>query len=260
MNHHLRQCQVPVLNRVSPLFRSAQDTGIEQFQKAVLIREPTFGFGQFTELTVHRFNSVGGVDGFTDILRVLEVHRQIVPAVAPGAYDDGVLFAPLGVQVVQRDLCGAFGGGPIDSLQIVHERFLVFGADVLHGVADLVNDALLHLGVWINGFNGLREAGQAIDTGNQDVFDAAVLQVGEHAEPVVSAFGVRQVQPDQLLFAFDVQGQNGINRFADVAAILAYFIVNGIEPDDRINRVQIALPPALQLRQQLVGDRIECTV
>ena len=123
-----------------------------------------------------------------------------------------------------------------------------------------MDDALLHLGVRINGFNGFREAAQAINIGNQDVFDTTVLQVGEHAEPVMSAFGVRQVEPDQLFFSFDVQGQNCVNRFADVAAIFAYFVVNGIEPDDRVDRVQIALSPALQLWQQFVGDRIERAV
>ena len=36
--------------------------------------------------------------------------------------------------------------------------------------------------------------------------------------------------------------------------------MNGIEPDDGVNRVQVALAPALQLRQKLVGNSVEGTI
>ncbi len=58
------------------------------------------------------------------------------------------------------------------------------------------------------------------------------MQVGEHAQPVVRAFLVRQVQAEQLLLALDVQPEQGVDGLADVASVFPDLVVNGIEPDD----------------------------
>ncbi|SUJ09846.1 Uncharacterised protein [Salmonella enterica subsp. salamae] len=42
-------------------------------------------------------------------------------------------------------------------------------------------------------------------------------------------------RPRTSFFAFQVQRQHGINRFALIAAILADFIVNGVQPDEGAN-------------------------
>ena len=69
-----------------------------------------------------------------------------------------------------------------------------------------MNDALLNFGIWINGFYSLREAFKAIDTGDQDIRDTAVLQVCEYAKPVMGALGIGKIQAQQLLLALDVEG------------------------------------------------------
>lgn len=69
-----------------------------------------------------------------------------------------------------------------------------------------MDDALLDLDFGVTGLNGFREAGEAIDTSDQNILDASVLQISQHAEPVMSALSVRQVQADQLFLALNVQG------------------------------------------------------
>ncbi|SEA99498.1 hypothetical protein SAMN02745729_11260 [Marinobacterium iners DSM 11526] len=51
-----------------------------------------------------------------------------------------------------------------------------------------MNDTVLDLGVGVNRLNGFGEALQSTDTGNQDIFDAPVVEVREYTEPVVSTF------------------------------------------------------------------------
>lgn len=99
-----------------------------------------------------------------------------------------------------------------------------------------MNDTVLDLGVGVDRLNGLREALQSIDTGNQNVFDAPVVEVREHTEPVVSTFLVREVEAEQFFLALDVQTKERVDCFADVAAILFDFVVNGVEPDNGVNR------------------------
>src|SRR5690554_3014846 len=110
-----------------------------------------------------------------------------------------------------------------------------------------MNDAVLDFSPGVKAFNRLREAFKAVDTGNQDVLDAAVMQIGEDAEPVMGAFLIGQVKTEQLLLALDIQAENGVNGLADIAAMLFDLVVNGIEPDNRIDGIQIALTPGLKL-------------
>lgn len=205
-------------------------------------------------------DGVSSVDGGAYIVRVLEVSRQGWPLVPPGFNHHGVFLAPFGFQLIQGDFGGIERFRFIDRLQIGHERLLVLGSDVFHGVADLVDDAVLDFGVGVDRFDGFGEAFEAVHAGDQDIFDASVVEVSEHAQPMMSAFLVREIEAEQLFPAFDVQVQKGVDGLADIAAIFFDFVVNGVKLDDRVNGLQVALPPGLQLGQQLVGDRADCPI
>ena len=81
----------------------------------------------------------------------------------------------------------------VHALEIGHEGFLVLGGDVLHRVADLVDDAMLDLGVGIDALDGFGEALESVHTSDRDILHAPIVGVGEHAEPVMRTFPVRQV-------------------------------------------------------------------
>ena len=140
---------------------------------------------------MHSLHSIGRIDRLLHVIRILEVGRQSGPFTAPGPNHHRVFVAPFGFQFIQGDLCGVEGGSLVNAFQVAHEGFLIFGRNVLHGVADLVDDAVLNLGVGVDGFDGLREAFQAIHAGNQNVFYTPVVQIGQHRQPVMSTFLIR---------------------------------------------------------------------
>ena len=209
---------------------------------------------------MYGFDSIGGINRLAHVVGVFEIGRERGPLVPPGLDDHGIFVAPPGFQLVQSKLGGVECGGLVDGFQVGHKGFLVFRGDVLHRVPDLMNDAVLDLGVGVDRFDGFRKAFEAIGTGNQDVFDAPVIKVGENAEPVVSAFLVGEVETKQLFFALDIQGKERIDGLADIAAILFDFVVNGAKPDNGVNGFQITLTPGLQLRYQFVGDGVDGAV
>ena len=120
---------------------------------------------------MHRLCRTGGVDDLLHIVRVFEAGRQGGPLVAPGGDDHGIFDAPFLLQLVQRSL--SLGrikrGGLVHALEIGHEGFLVLGGDVLHRVVDLVDDAILDLGVGVDALDGFGEALEAVHTGDQDI-------------------------------------------------------------------------------------------
>lgn len=102
VNRQLGQCQIPVLHRHRPFRAGVLDAGVEQLEQAVFVREGALGFGQLPELSMHRLDDVGGVDDSSDVVRVAEEHRQVVPLPAPGLQHDRVLLAPFVFEPLQR--------------------------------------------------------------------------------------------------------------------------------------------------------------
>lgn len=43
-----------------------------------------------------------------------------------------------------------------------------------------MDDAVLRFDFGVNTLNGFKEVFKAIDTGNQNIFDAPIVQVGQH--------------------------------------------------------------------------------
>jgi hypothetical protein len=64
------------------------------------------------------------------------------------------------------------------------------------------------------------------------------------------ALVIRQIQAQQLLLAVDVQTEDGVDRLADIATVFLDLVVDGVEPDDRLNGLQITFAPRLKLAQQ----------
>ncbi|MNG04457.1 hypothetical protein D3C84_875910 [compost metagenome] len=67
----------------------------------------------------------------------------------------------------------------VDLLQIRRHRLVVLPGDIAQRVAHHVDDTQLDLGLGILHGNGIREALETIHTRDQDVFQAAVFQLGQ---------------------------------------------------------------------------------
>ena len=120
-----------------------------------------------------------------------------------------------------------------------------------------MNDAQLHFRLRVEGFDGFGKALEAIDTGNQDVLDTTIEQIGEYVEPVAGAFRFRDIQAQQLFLACDVQAEDGIDRLADEAPVFLDLVVDGIQPDDGIDGLELPLLPGAKFGYELIGNGVE---
>ena len=127
------------------------------------------------------FDDVGGVDDSTYRFSILEVSAEIVPLVAPRLDDYWVLFAPLCLQVIKLCLCLLFGLGSIHQSQVGKESFLVLAGHIFHGVAYLMDDAQLHVGMRKYALNSIRKACETVYAGNQNVLYPTVLKICQNA-------------------------------------------------------------------------------
>ena len=57
-----------------------------------------------------------------------------------------------------------------------------------------------------------REAGEAVDADEQDVGDAAGLQIGEDVQPELRALGLLEPQAEHVALAVEVDAQRDVAR------------------------------------------------
>ena len=106
-----------------------------------------------------------------------------------------------------------------------------------------MDDAKLNLSLRVRAGNGIGESLQTIDAGDQDILDAAVLQLGQHAEPELRSFGFGKPQAQKLLVTCQIDAQSEINGLVDDTLVLADFQHDTVQVDDGIKRIQWARLP-----------------
>ena len=115
-------------------------------------------------------------------------------------------------------------------------------------------DAELHLGPGIHRLYGLRKARQAVAAGDEDITNAPVLQFGQYVEPELCPFVLLDPEPQEFLVAAQVNAQGQIDRLVPYGAAVTYLDEQGIQEQDRIDRVQGPRLPGQGLVGYGVGD------
>ena len=109
---------------------------------------------------------------------------------------------------------------------------------------------------WGNdGLDRLGEALEAVDAGDQDVLDAAAVQVVEDRQPELRALGLLPPDPEHLALAVAGDAQREVAGEVLDRAVLADLDEHRVEVDDRIDRIQRPGPPCLDVLEHGVGDR-----
>ena len=101
-----------------------------------------------------------------------------------------------------------------------------------------MDNAELNLGIREYGLNSFREAFKAINTGDQDIFHTPVRKICQNLKPKIGPFMLGNVQAEHFLPAFDVYAQNCLYSLSHNFAVFADLVMNGIKPNNRINRCQ----------------------
>lgn len=78
-----------------------------------------------------------------------------------------------------------------------------------------MDDAPLDMRLRINAVDGIREAFQTLNAGNQDVLKTPIFQLCQHAQPELRAFIFSQPHTQQLFLTFGVDAQCKEDGFAN---------------------------------------------
>ena len=183
VDSHLGVDQAPVLPPAGPLFRNIHHRQIQHFQQTVVCLENALGFCNLPQLPVKALDRVRGIDQTADLLRVLEVGAEIGPVGSPGLRNFRVFFIPAlpkGVQSIQRCLLVYSG---IDRFQIGHKGFQVLVGHVLAGIAQLVDDTVLDLGLGEGSMNRRVKPRQIVGAGDENILYTPVFQAVQYSRP-----------------------------------------------------------------------------
>lgn len=78
----------------------------------------------------------------------------------------------------------------------------------------------------------------SVNTGNQDILDPSVGEICQYLQPEIGTFVLGNVEPQHIFSSLKVNPKNGVYCFTHYLAILMDIVVNGIKPDNRVNRLQ----------------------
>jgi hypothetical protein len=128
----------------------------------------------------------------------------VLPPGPPRLGDHRVALAPPLVERLERLPGGVWVDGSVDELEITSDGLAVLVGDVAHRRSDLVHDAGLHPGRGEDGLDRLGEAGEPIDAADQDVLDAALVEVVEDGQPELRALCFLPPDPEHVALASTV--------------------------------------------------------
>ena len=151
--------------------------------------------------------------------------------------------APLLVEALEFELGGVGVDGGVDRFEVPGDLLALASRHVLQAVAHEVNHARLHGGLGEDRLDRLREALQAVHAADQDVPDAALLELGQHLHPELGALGFLKPHPEHVAVAVDGDPQREVAGAALHPAALADLEHQRVEEDDRVDVLQRPLAP-----------------
>jgi len=197
---------------------------------------------------------IRGADDLADLHVVVQERHELRPGVAPQPADRRVGLAPLLLELGEPGQRFGLRRSGIDRPQVVGDLVPVLPRREPERVADQVDDAGLYHGQLPHGGDGVGESLEAVADRDADVWDTAVLQLGQHLQPELGAFAaVAGPQPENVAFPAHRDSDHDIDRLvADLP--VADLDHDRVDEDHRIHRVQRPVGPLDHLLDHLVGD------
>ena len=144
--------------------------------------------------------------------------------------------------------------GGVDRFEVAGDLLALAPRDVFEAVADQVHDARLHDGLGEDRLDRLREALQAVDAADQDVCDAALLELGEDLHPELRALGLLKPHAEHVALALDRDPEREVARAALDDAAFADLDHQRVEKEHRVDVVERSLLPGADVVDDRVGD------
>ena len=117
-----------------------------------------------------------------------------------------------------------------------------------------MHDTELDLGLGKDTLDRFRKALKSIHAGDEDVLHTPVLQLRHHLQPELSAFGLRNPQPQHFLQAVHPNPDRQVNCLVLNVPAVPDFELNRIQIHDRIDRFQLPVLPGPDFINHLFGD------
>src|SRR5664279_1757831 len=122
-----------------------------------------------------------------------------------------------------------------------------------------MHDAGLNHGLGKDGRDRLGESFETVDDGDQDVVDAAQLQLVHHLEPEFGAFGLLDPKPKNVFVARRIEPERDVDRLVFDHAFVAYFDPERVKKYHWVNRIEgtaLPFPDFLKDRVRNLADEV----
>ena len=117
-----------------------------------------------------------------------------------------------------------------------------------------MDHAVMHLRLRKDRRNRLRESDQSVNERDQNILDAAALELGHHAEPEGRAFGLFDPEPQHVLPAVAIHPDRQIHGVVPHHALVANLHAHRVQNHDRIHPLERPRLPRRGFRDHLIGD------
>ena len=216
--------------------------------------EAALGLGYLPHAPMDALDGVGGVHQPSNFLAEVVKGAELVPVVQPALDGGGVLLLPALGKALEFLLSGLQRGAAVDGPHVCRNGLVVFFYHVLERVAHLVDDAALDDRLGEGAADGLAKALEVVRAGDQDVLYAPKPQILQHLQPETGRLALGDVDAQQLPKALVANRVDVVERLTLHRSVIAALEVDGIEPNHRVELVERALLPLLQLGDQPIGD------
>src|SRR3954468_14405255 len=218
----------------------------------------TSGPDRASEFRVQGLNGVGRVQQPAHLSGEGIERHHLAPGPSPTRGNGRVFGAPGAfLESGQGGLSGCRIHGAVDLLQRRRHGFAVLVGDELQAVPEKMNNAGLDRRLREDSRDRLGKALQAIDHGDQHVFDAAVLEFGHDAQPELGPFGLLDPQAQDLLGAIGPNPERDMDSLVADQSLVADLHPQRVKEDQRVDRIEWAGLPGRDLVQNGIRDRAD---
>ena len=177
----------------------------------------------------------------------------MLPGVQPRLGDDREPLTPLLVEGLELGLGLVGVDGGVDRLQVAGDLLTLAARHVLEAVADQVHDARLHGRLREDRLDRVGEPGEPVDTRDQDVLHAALLEIGQDLHPELRALGLLEPHAQHITVAVQRDAEGEVERAALHAAAVADLEHHAVEEHDWVDVLQRPLAPVANVVHHAVG-------
>ena len=117
-----------------------------------------------------------------------------------------------------------------------------------------MDDAILDFRLGKYSLNRRRESRQIIRAGDENVLHASVFQPVEYRCPVLGTFVFSYPHPQHIFFSVQIDTQGDINCLFHDLSFAADVVVDSVQKDHSVDRLQGTLLPFLGNGENLIRD------